>query len=142
MSTARMINGGCECGAVRFTVSGPLRKVVYCHCKQCQRLSGLYVAATACAMEDLELTSDNSLQWYASSDVASRGFCRTCGSNLFYRPEHGRHMSIMAGTLDAPSGLNAAMHVYIEEADNYYTVNDGLPQKHGMPDDIWVDNDA
>lgn len=119
-----------------------MRKVVFCHCKQCQRLTGNFVAATACKTEHFELASDDSLTWYDSSDVAERGFCRSCGSSLFYRPKHGRHVSIMAGTVDSDTALNAHMHVYVEEAAPYTCLNDGLLQVKGMPDDIWVDNDA
>ena len=53
MSTAPTIEGGCECGAVRYRVTGTLRKVVYCHCAQCRRTSGHFVAATACATDNL-----------------------------------------------------------------------------------------
>ena len=32
--------GGCECGAVRYEVRGPLREVIDCHCGQCRRTHG------------------------------------------------------------------------------------------------------
>lgn len=121
-------NGGCLCGAVRFEVTGPLRPVVYCHCGQCKKTSGNFVAATDCAMEDLVLKAANRLRWYASSDVAERGFCSDCGSNLFWRPKDGSHMSIFAGTIDGPTGLRAKAHIFIESASDFLTIADGLPQ--------------
>ena len=143
MSTAPTTrSGGCECGAVRYEIRGPVRKVVFCHCKQCQRTSGFYVAATACAMEDLHLVHAPGLRWYKSSDIADRGFCEVCGSSIFYRAHHGRHMSIMAGTLDAPTGLNTREHIHVEDAGDYYSIADGLPQYPGEHDDLWEDNDA
>ena len=75
--------GGCLCGAVRYQVAGPLRPVVYCHCTQCRRNTGHYMAATAARHRDFRLTGEAQLRWYESSDAARRGFCGRCGSTLF-----------------------------------------------------------
>lgn len=122
--------GGCLCGAVRYRVTGPLRPVVACHCEQCRRTSGHFVAATGCAQSDLHIEEDRGLAWFPSSDVAERGFCRECGGNLFYRPRNpgnGR-ISIMAGTLDAPTGLHLTGHLFMASKSDYYEVVDGTPR--------------
>ncbi len=124
-TTAR---GQCLCGAVRFEVRGPLRPIIYCHCAMCRRASGHFAAATACAPEHLRLISAESLRWYRSSASARRGFCGTCGSPLFWEPAHGRHISIWAGTLDSPSGLEASTHIFAADKGDYYEIEDGLPQ--------------
>ena len=143
MSTAPTTNrGGCECGAVAYQVSGPLRKVVYCHCGQCQRTSGHYVAATACATEHLQMTKDEGLKWYRSSPIAERGFCGNCGSSVFWRPDHGKYIAIMAGTLDVPTGLTARMHIHTAERSDYHDIADGLPQIEHEHAALWEDNDA
>ncbi|MDH4124255.1 MAG: GFA family protein [Gammaproteobacteria bacterium] len=128
MSTAQTISGQCLCGAVAFTISGELRPVIYCHCEQCRRSSGHYVATTACKRDQIRFQSDQALAWYQSSPHAKRGFCRTCGSSLFWVPEHGRHWAVHAGTLARPTGLRAAMHIYTQMAGDYYDFNDGLPR--------------
>lgn len=120
--------GGCLCGGVRFEVHGPLRPVLYCHCAMCRRSSGHFVAATACAPQDLRLLSSQSLRWYESSAIARRGFCGTCGSQLFWQPAHGGHTSIWAGTLELPTGLTATGHIYAADKGDYYEITDGLPQ--------------
>lgn len=125
--------GRCLCGAVRYAVNGPLRPVSYCHCSQCRRTSGHYVAATACAASDLDLLHEEGLRWYRSSPGAERGFCSECGSSLFWRPDHGRHISIMAGTIDAPTGLEAEEHIFVSDASDYYVLGDGLPQFDDYP---------
>ena len=129
------VTGRCLCGAVRYAVRGPLRPVSYCHCSQCRRTSGHYVAATACAAADLALLHDEGLRWYRSSSRAERGFCGTCGSSLFWRPGHGRHISIMAGTIDTPTGLDAVEHIFLADASDYYELADGLPQFEHYPAD-------
>lgn len=53
--------------------------------------------------------------------------CKSCGSNLFWVPEHHRHWSVFAGALDRPTGLKAASHIFVHLASDYYDINDGLP---------------
>ncbi len=122
------VTGGCLCGAVRYAVAGQMRPVIFCHCEQCRRTSGHHVAATACRPDDIDVADDGGLTWYRSSDEADRGFCRRCGSNLFYRPRHRDWLSIMAGTLDTPTGLDATAHIFVDSKSDYYTISDGLPQ--------------
>lgn len=120
--------GGCLCRGVRYRVTGPLREVVFCHCTQCRRSSGHYAAATACAPGDLVLEAEATLTWHRASDIAARGFCGTCGGNLFWKPDHGGHVAIFAGTLDAPTGLRAARHIHVASKGDYYRIADGLPR--------------
>ena len=126
--------GSCLCGGVAYEILGELSRVDYCHCSQCRKTSGHFVAAASCRPDALHLITDRSLRWYASSAIADRGFCNACGSSLFWRPKHGRHISVMAGTLDAPTGLKAIEHIYVADASDYYTIADGLPQHEGEPE--------
>ena len=128
--------GRCLCGAVRFEVHGPLRPVIYCHCTMCRRASGHFDAATACAPQHLRLLASSTLRWYRSSASARRGFCGECGSALFWEPAHGGHVSIWAGTLEGPTGLTAAAHIFVADKGDYYEINDDLPQWAGdAPED-------
>lgn len=120
--------GACLCGAVSYEVHGALRPVIYCHCSQCRITSGHFVAATATLKQDLRLIEDKGLEWYQSSEMAKRGFCKICGSSLFWIPEEGEHVSIMTGTLDLPTGISAAEHIYVENKGDYYELGDDLPQ--------------
>lgn len=126
--------GHCLCEAVRYTVDGPLRPVSYCHCSQCRRSSGHYVAATACKVEDLTLLDEAGLRWYRSSPRAQRGFCGECGSSLFWKPDHGGYISIMTGTMDTPTGLKADQHIFVMDASDYYVLADGLPHFERYPE--------
>ena len=126
------VTGGCLCGAVRYQVRGPLRGVVYCHCEQCQRTSGHFVAATAALTRYLEITEERGLRWYRSSDVAQRGFCQLCGSSLFYAPDKGDRVSIQAGSMDVPVVMSAIAHIFVAEAKDYYEITDDLPKHDGQ----------
>jgi hypothetical protein len=114
---------------VRFEVHGALRPVIYCHCTMCRRSGGHFAAATACSREHLRLLSAQGLRWYQSSGTARRGFCGICGSQLFWEPHHGRCISIWAGTLDTPTGLRAAEHIFVADKGDYYEITDGLPHR-------------
>ena len=129
MSTEEQVaTGGCACGAVRYRVTGPLRSVIACHCETCRRTSGHHVAATAARRE--AVTVRGAVTWYRSSDTARRGFCPTCGAHLFWNGP-GATMSIFAGTLDLPTGLGLACHIFCAEKGDYYEIADGLPQAPG-----------
>jgi hypothetical protein len=129
-TTGLRATGGCLCRGVRYEVRGELRPVLACHCSQCAKTSGNFVAATSCAAEDLTLVSEGTLAWYQSSDAAERGFCTRCGGNLFWRPSSGSSISITAGSVDPPTRLRVAEHIYVGSKSDYYEIADGLPQKH------------
>jgi hypothetical protein len=123
--------GRCLCGAVRYRVRSPLRGVIACHCSQCRRTSGHFAAMTSAPAADLELTACGSLAWYRSSDTAERGFCRVCGSNLFWRQFGSEVISIGAGTLDVPTGIAIEKHIFVADKSDYYDLRDDLPQLPG-----------
>jgi len=120
--------GSCNCRAVRFRTRGPLRGVVYCHCSQCRRQTGYCYAATNVADEDLEVDGGDAVTWYEASDFARRGFCRTCGSALFWKPREGAYTSVLAGLFDPPSGLAGACHIFVADKGDFYQIADDLPQ--------------
>lgn len=74
------------------------------------------------------MKNEAGLRWYQSSERAQRGFCARCGSSVFWRLEEREQISIMAGTIDAPTGLKAKKHIFVADASDYYTIDDGLPQ--------------
>jgi hypothetical protein len=122
-------HGGCLCRGVRYAVSGPLRSIIACHCEQCRRTSGHFAAMTNARIDDIAITSPQSLRWFRSSETAERGFCAICGSNLFWRPIGSDTMSITAGSLDTPTGLAIEKHIFAGAKSDYYRIEDGLPQR-------------
>jgi hypothetical protein len=120
--------GGCLCAAVRYRVSGALRAVVDCHCSMCLKWHGHVGAYTDAKVADVAIEGDAALAWYRSSGFAERGFCRTCGSSLFWRRDGSDKLSITAGTLDQPSGLKTVRHIFTEHVADYYAIADGLEQ--------------
>lgn len=122
-----MSKGSCHCGVVSFEVTGPLRDVIYCHCKQCRKQTGHFVAATRADDKALSISGGCNLTWYEASPEAQRGFCSTCGSLMFWKAHGSEHTSIMAGSFDAPSGLKSGFHIYVNDKGDYHEICDGLP---------------
>jgi hypothetical protein len=125
--------GQCLCGAVTFTVRGELRDVVNCHCLRCRRWTGHHMAATSTAAADLVVEDRTAaLAWFSPVPEASYGFCRTCGSSLFWRATGSASTSICAGVLDAPTGLRTTEAWWVAEASDYYQRPD-LPEHDFEP---------
>ncbi len=126
--------GGCLCGGVRFEVRDSLLDVVNCHCSKCRRFHGHVGAYTATERENLVLVQSETLKWFRSTTDETpnvhRGFCRNCGSSLFWDPRGQPRISIAAGAIDAPTGLATTGHVWVSQRGDYYEITDDLIQHH------------
>ena len=129
MTDQTVHRGSCLCGAVTYQVKGELRDVIGCHCTQCRKTTGHIMASTAASLDRFEVTRDDGLAWYRSSETAERGFCRTCGSTLFWRAVSKDYVAISAGTLDTPTGIKIAGHIFCADKGDYYDILDGAYQK-------------
>ena len=116
------LTGSCLCGGVRYRIEGMARGVVNCYCTQCQKTSGHHVAATRMHEDELMIDESETLTWYESTPGFQRGFCNRCGGNLFWSRLSDDQISIMAGTLDKPTGLKTVESIYAEDASDYFTI--------------------
>ncbi|MGH7003190.1 MAG: GFA family protein [Alphaproteobacteria bacterium] len=130
--------GSCLCGQVRFETSGPLRGIVYCHCSQCRKQSGHHYAATNVQDDRIRISGEDNIAWYEASSFARRGFCRNCGSVLFWKHRELDYVSVMAGAFDAPTGLRGESHIFVGDKGDYYEIADDLPQYEQSSDSAIV----
>jgi hypothetical protein len=100
--TNPVLTGGCQCGAIRFALSAPPRKISICHCRMCQKAAGAPFASFA----DIE---NADFAWtrgqpaaFRSSSIAERHFCAACGTPLSFRRLDGPSIEIMTGAFDRP----------------------------------------
>jgi hypothetical protein len=85
------------------------------------------MAATAAATEDVAIHGDT-LIWYDATDQVQYGFCGRCGSTLFWRT--GRRpdsISIAAGTLTPPTGLETTAAIYADYGSDYHPYDSTIP---------------
>ena len=84
MSEGATMNGGCLCGAVRFTATPANREVGACHCSMCRRWTAGPFLGLECGTT-VKVADSAQLGVYRSSEWAERCFCKKCGTALFYR---------------------------------------------------------
>jgi len=123
--------GGCYCGEVRYESSAASTSIIECHCTQCRKQSGHRYATTASTQADVAIEGGENISWFRASEDAERGFCSHCGSHLFWRSLSDDKMVLLAASIDDPSGLKLATHIFVEDKGGYYEIDDGLPQFTG-----------
>ena len=127
-----VVTGGCLCGGVRFELRGDLRGVVNCHCAKCRRFHGHFGAYTSVNFNDLILLKQDTLAWFHSTTDETpnvyRGFCKNCGSSLFWHPRDQDKIAVAAGSLDEPDSLKSIGHVWLSQKADYYDLADTLPR--------------
>ena len=123
-----MHKGACLCGAVRFEVQGDLPAPDACHCSQCRKASGHFWASTDVAKSAVTIHGEEQVRWFQSSEKVRRGFCGTCGSQLFWDPVHHGKIAIAMGAFEAPTGTQLGKHIFTADKGDYYAIADGLPQ--------------
>lgn len=119
MPDAQHLSGKCLCGAITFTVDSPTGTIGVCHCKMCRTWSGGLVFAIEDA-RDLAISGEGSLGVYKSSDWGERCFCKTCGTNLFWRSEQFGHIAVMAGSIEQEDNLTFANEIYVDHTPGYF----------------------
>jgi hypothetical protein len=119
--------GGCHCGAVRFRAVGPLRQILICHCSDCLKITGTSWGASAVHADHFTLLTDAGLRWYRSSSWAERGFCTTCGSQMFYRRDDLPLVSIAPGAFDDGDMLTVSGQIYADSHPSWGPVGNDLP---------------
>ena len=128
-----MHKGSCLCGAVTFEISGGLPAPDACHCTACRKHSGHYFVSADVAKSAVTIRGGDRVSWYRSSPKVRRGFCSTCGSSLFWEPEHRDWIGIAMGAFDGPTGTHIHVHVHVAEKGDYYDIADSVPQFATIP---------
>lgn len=123
-----MHSGSCLCGEVRFEVAGDLPGPDACHCSKCRKASGHYWASTDVRKSDITIHGEDNVTWYRSSEKVRRGFCKTCGSALFWDPIGKGKIGVAMGAFDKPTGTHLAIHIFVADKGDYYEIADSLPQ--------------
>lgn len=112
-------HGQCLCGKVTITAKMASNDVGACHCKMCRRWGGGPFLEIDCGA-NVDIDGEDNVSVFDSSDWAERGFCRKCGTHLFYRLKGtGQHM-IPVGLFEDDPRLEFKGQVFIDERPGYY----------------------
>ena len=127
--------GGCHCGAVRYTVSGEPQHVALCHCSDCRKSAGAPAVAWAAFAEGEFKLLQGELTTFNSSGSTMRSFCPKCGTGIAYRNADMLPgiVDIQAATLDDPDALPVQAQIQTAERLGWMAHLHELPQFERYP---------
>jgi hypothetical protein len=117
VSTTPLRHGGCQCGALRYELSAQPHKIYICHCNECRKQSAsAFGISLFVPREALRLIRGQPHWWSRTADsgnVLECAFCPDCGSRLWHqRPSRPGVITVKAGSLDEPTDVGAAVHIW------------------------------
>ena len=119
--------GGCQCGAVRYALYAEPTNPHVCHCRMCQKAFGSYFAPLAGVQLGDFAWIEGTPGIFKSSKVVERGFCRDCGTPLFFRYVDKDRISVSLGSLDDPSRVAPARQYGLESRLPFVATLTSLP---------------
>ena len=109
------ITGGCFCGSIRYSVEGPVPRIVNCHCTMCRRTSGAPFVTWLVVAEDRFSYTQGTPKKLQSSDHGERYFCASCGTPVVcIVGGPGEHVDITLGSLDNPEAFEPNLEIYTD----------------------------
>ncbi len=113
------IQASCLCKSVTLTVKTPINELGACHCSMCRQWGGgpLIVGNGG---SDVEIQGEQYIERYHSSEWAERGFCKQCGTHLFYHYLQSGNYFIPAGLLALNENVKMTSQIFIDEKPHYY----------------------
>lgn len=126
--------GSCLCGAVRFRAALPSKFCAHCHCNNCRRAHGAafvtWVGFLAAQVEVIE--GAGFLKRYHTDTNATRSFCSSCGSTLFFEGERWTgEIHVVRGNIDGEIDRLPEAHAYVDHHAKWWSIDDELPRCGG-----------
>lgn len=117
MTGSLKIEGGCQCGAVRYELTDEPERVSICHCRDCQRSSGAPMVIWAVLAKDKFRVTRGEARAVNSSGDSFRYFCASCGTGLYYTNETflPALVDVQATTLDELDAFPPSAQVQTRE---------------------------
>ena len=134
--------GGCQCGAVRYEITGPPEVVYACHCTECQRQSGsAFAMAAVIPQRHFRLTQGAPNMFARASGPAKTmecWFCPACGTRLYHMPEGTSYpnRNVKPGTLDDTSWLVPTIHFWTRSAQTWVVIPEGAVRYDTQPETL------
>ena len=85
------MNGNCLCKKIKINLNKACSSVTACYCKMCRTWAdgALFSLEAAYLEDDVEVEGKDWIHEYAASEIAKRGFCKNCGTSLYYKLNSG-----------------------------------------------------
>ena len=119
--------GGCACGRIRFTARIDSDEAYLCHCRMCQRATGsVSIAFKNVKQADVEWGHEP--DWYDSSPIARRPYCRECGTSLGFEYPDSDNLDLSVAAFDDPSPFVPKFHFGVETMHRAWLNTEGLTE--------------
>src|SRR3954454_19606376 len=118
--------GGCSCGAVRYSVAGNPTNSMVCHCQTCRRVAGAPVVAWVTFPGDRLRFLHGQPSEFRSSAGVRRTFCSGCGTQLTYEHQDARGtIDVTTCSLDDPNLFPPTHHSWLSHDLAWLCFGDG-----------------
>lgn len=124
---AEEMTGGCSCGRIRYAVRVENDDAYLCHCRMCQRATG-GVSIAFKNVKKADLAWEREPDWYASSPIARRPYCRECGTPLGFAFSDSENMDLAVGSFDDPGRFVPRHHFGAESMHRAWLNTEGLKE--------------
>ena len=132
------MEGGCQCGRIRYRADVKSDDAYLCHCRMCQRATGGFAAAFV-GVKQADVRWAGEPDWYDSSPIAKRPFCSRCGTPLgFQFVEGSANMDLTIGSFDDPSDFVPKHHFGAEAIHEAWLDTTALPRIKTPDSDVRV----
>ncbi|RZL67558.1 MAG: GFA family protein [Variovorax sp.] len=125
------LEGGCQCGAVRYRISGRPFHLTLCHCEICRRVSGAPAVAWFSVAVAAFSILQGSPQRYRSSETATRSFCANCGTQLTFKADDLDEIDVTTCSLDSPDPMPPEDQTFVRSRLGWFQGLDRLPEHDG-----------
>lgn len=134
-----VLEGGCQCGAVRYEITGAPLELYVCHCLECRKQSSsAFGISVMVRSADLRLRRGRLQRWSRPADsgrIVDCFFCPECGSRVWHGDrDREETVSIKGGSLDSAVDLGAAVHIWTSRKLPGVVIPDGARQCAKEPD--------
>jgi hypothetical protein len=131
---SELLEGGCQCGAVRYAIEGAPLLTALCHCSMCRRASAAPAVAWAMFAESQVRFTGAPPAAYASSPEGRRRFCSACGTQIAFTASYIPGLvDITIGSLDRPEAVPPSLHYWDSRRLPWLEIADGLPRHPEFP---------
>lgn len=134
------LTGGCQCGAVRYSLHEPLPAAYACHCGECKKQSASAFSMSI-ALPISRLAVAGEVAVYETRAFSGKRklacFCSKCGTRLWHRSaEDSVWITLKVGTLDDAAGISPRGHLWVSKKQPWIAIPDGIPAFETQPDDV------
>lgn len=130
--------GGCQCGAVRYTIASDQLTAYACHCRECQKQSASAFGISVPVFRNALTITGELSEWTRSTDSGNTTtchFCPKCGTRLFHAGSNRPGLVTMkGGSLDDIASIPLTAHIWVKRKLDWIELKDDVPQWQTQPE--------